>query len=73
MQVIDSQNPYFAQLPLSIECFQCETANILEGLEQACAEGWSEIDYDKGRSKAEYVGLCPNCRETFEHWPTSEA
>jgi Fe2+ or Zn2+ uptake regulation protein len=61
-----------AKVGFSIVCRECATASEVESNEQAFAEGWSEIDYAPRRQHTCYAGLCPDCRETFEHWPTNE-
>jgi hypothetical protein len=39
---------------------------------EAVVAGWSEIDYAPELPMANFVGLCPDCREAFENWPTAE-
>ena len=58
--------------PFSLVCSDCDAVTHIKNYEQAIAEGWSEIDYAPGLAMANNVGLCPDCRETFEHWPTDE-
>jgi hypothetical protein len=42
----------------------------IESNDQAMAEGWTGIDYAPDLPMANFVGLCPDCREKFEHWPS---
>jgi hypothetical protein len=53
---------------ISIVCRECNRAKTILSLDEATAEGWSDIDYYPAR----FVGLCPDCQERFDHWPTSE-
>jgi hypothetical protein len=43
----------------------------IESFDHATAEGWSGIDYAPDLPMANFIGLCPECRERFAHWPTA--
>ena len=62
-----SQNP--ADICFSLVCTECDAGLNVADYAQAMAEGWSEIDYVPNLPMANFVGLCPNCREGIEHWP----
>jgi hypothetical protein len=55
----------------SLVCRDCDAGMHIASLDQAVAEGWAEIDYAPDLPMANYVGLCPECRERFDHWPTA--
>ena len=57
---------------LSLACIECDARTQLPDCGHALAEGWSEIDYAPNVPNANCIGLCPDCREKFENWPTSE-
>jgi hypothetical protein len=44
----------------------------IRNYEQAMAEGWSDIDYAPDLPMANYLGLCPDCREEFERWLSTD-
>jgi hypothetical protein len=58
--------------PFSLVCRECDAGVDIDSYEQALAAGWSEIDYAPDLPMANFVGLCPDCREAFEDWPTAE-
>lgn len=60
-------------IPFTLVCRECDDGTHIKTYEQAMAEGWTEIDYAPALPMANYCGLCPDCRERFEHWPTLEA
>jgi hypothetical protein len=59
-------------VPFSLVCRECDAGMNIESHAQAVATGWTEIDYAPDLPMANYVGLCPDCRETFSHWPTND-
>jgi site-specific DNA-methyltransferase (adenine-specific) len=62
------QNTNHIRKDVTIVCRECKLAKTIPSLDHATAEGWSDIDY----YPAKFVGLCPDCQERFDHWPTSE-
>ncbi len=58
--------------PFSLVCLECDAGMHIESHAQAIAEGWTDIDYAPDLPMANYLGLCPDCREAFEKWPTAE-
>lgn len=58
-------------VPFSLVCSECDAGSHIESHEQAVAEGWSNIDYAPSLPMANYIGLCPDCRETMNHWPAT--
>ena len=62
-----------ADVPFSLVCSECDAGSHVENWEQAVAEGWSDIDYAPSLPMANYIGLCPECRETIDHWPLPDA
>ncbi len=67
------QHKTAADVPFTLVCSECDAGMEIDSHEQAVAEGWTDIDYRPDLPMANYVGLCPTCRETFDHWPTTEA
>jgi hypothetical protein len=59
-------------VPFSLVCSECDAGTDIASHDQAVAEGWTGIDYAPDLPMANFVGLCPECREQFEHWPTPE-
>ena len=56
-------------VPFSLVCYECDAGMYIESHGQATAEGWMEIDYAPDLPMANYIGLCPDCREQYGHWP----
>jgi hypothetical protein len=56
----------------SLVCLHCDAGMHIESHDQAVCEGWTDIDYAPELPMANYTGLCPDCREMPDHWPTSE-
>jgi hypothetical protein len=52
----------------SLVCYDCDAGMNVGSEQQAVSEGWSDIDYAPNLPQANYVGLCPDCKERFEHW-----
>jgi hypothetical protein len=65
-------NKTIKDVPFTLTCSECDAGMEIESHEHAVAEGWTDIDYRPDLPMANYVGLCPVCRETFDHWPTGE-
>lgn len=59
-------------VPFSLVCSECDAGMNIESLEQATTEGWTEIDYAPDLPMANFIGLCPDCREGIGFWPTAE-
>ena len=52
-------------VPFSLVCCECDAGMNVADYEQAMADGWTGIDYAPDLPMANYVGLCPDCRERF--------
>jgi hypothetical protein len=59
----------FDYVHFSLVCIHCDAGMGVESEDQAVADGWTDIDYAPGLPMANFVGLCPDCREAFERWP----
>lgn len=59
-------------VPFSLVCSECDAGMGIASYEQAMAEGWTDIDYAPDLPMANFIGVCPDCRERFGHWPTAE-
>lgn len=62
-----------ADVPFSLVCSECDAGMNIDSHDQGAAEGWTDINYAPDLPMANYVGLCPDCREAYERWPVSEA
>jgi hypothetical protein len=60
------------EAPFSLVCRECDAGMDMRSSDQSLAAGWCEIDYTPELPMANFAGLCPDCRESFEHWPTAE-
>ena len=65
-----SQQSHDSAVPFSLVCSDCDAGMNVGSNDQAMAEGWTGIDYAPGLPMANFVGLCPDCREKYEHWQT---
>lgn len=65
-------NKTFKDVPFTLTCAECDAGTGIGSHEQAVAEGWTEITYAPDLPMANYVGLCPECLELCENWPTGE-
>ena len=61
-----------ADVPFSLVCSDCDAGMEIRTHDQALAEGWTNIDYAPFLPMANFIGLCPECRECFDHWPTAD-
>jgi hypothetical protein len=52
-------------VPFSLVCSECDAGMEIETYDQALAEGWTDIDYAPDLPMANFIGLCPNCREQY--------
>jgi hypothetical protein len=59
-------------VPFSLVCSECDAGTDIESHDQATAEGWTDIDYAPDLPMANFIGLCPDCREGVAFWPTAE-
>jgi hypothetical protein len=59
-------------VPFSLVCSDCDAGMEIRKYDQALAEGWTNVDYAPDLPMANFIGLCPECREYFEHWPTAD-
>ncbi len=60
---------HLTDVAFSLVCSECDAGTNVSSHEQAVAEGWSDVDYAPDLPMANFVGLCPDCREKYEHWP----
>lgn len=67
-----AQQDNSTDVPFSLVCRECGVGADGECHDQAVADGWSGIDYAPHLLAADFIGLCPECRERFGHWPTAE-
>lgn len=67
-----AQQQYSVDAPFLLVCRECGAEANDESHDQAMVEGWTEIDYSPHMLAANFIGLCPECREQFGHWPTAE-
>lgn len=67
-----NHHPTAADIPFTLVCYECDAGDGIDSHAQAVAEGWTSIDYAPDLPMANYVGLCPDCREAFERWPAAE-
>ena len=58
--------------PFTIVCAQCDAGNHITSYDQALAEGWARIEFAPDLPMANYVGVCPDCREDFEGLPQND-
>jgi hypothetical protein len=59
-------------IPFTLVCCDCDAGIEIESEAEAMADGWTDIDYAPELPMANYVGLCPDCQERYEHWPADE-
>lgn len=50
----------------SLVCCSCDDGSHIHCLEEALAEGWTDITEDLELAQANYVGCCPDCRRLSE-------
>jgi len=55
-----------ADVPFSLTCEGCDGGMEIESYEAAIAAGWTEIDYAPDLPMANFLGLCPVCRQWRE-------
>lgn len=60
------------EAPFTLVCLECDAGLDIRSEEQAKAAGWTQIDYAPKLPMANYVGLCADCQEKYNNWPTSE-
>jgi hypothetical protein len=59
-------------VPFTLVCRECDAGMDIASEQAAYAAGWTDIDYFPGLPMANFAGLCPECQERFENWPTNE-
>jgi hypothetical protein len=67
-----NQKPNYINVPFTLVCQECDAGMDIESEEQAVAEGWTDIDYAPHLPMANFIGLCSDCRESFENWPVAD-
>jgi Fe2+ or Zn2+ uptake regulation protein len=50
----------------SLVCERCDAGSEIETFEDALNEGWSDIGYEPDCPMANFIGLCPDCRQREE-------
>lgn len=50
----------------SLVCERCDAGMEVDTYEQALDEAWTSISYEPDLSMANFLGLCPDCREAEE-------
>ena len=55
-----------ADVPFSLACEGCDGGMEIESYEQSLAVGWTEIRYTPDLPMANFLGLCPECRQKQE-------
>jgi hypothetical protein len=55
-----------ADVPFSLVCDTCDGGMEIESYEAAIAAGWTDIIYAPALSMANFLGLCPKCRQREE-------
>jgi hypothetical protein len=53
-------------VPFSLVCEQCDAGMEIGSYEEAVAQGWHFIQYAPDLPMANFVGLCPACRQAEE-------
>jgi uncharacterized protein YlaI len=54
----------------TLVCRECDAGMDIESEQEAYAAGWTDIEYSPDLPMANFAGLCPECQEKFENWPT---
>ena len=52
-----------ADVPFSLACEGCDGVMEIESYEAALAAGWTGIVYAPDLLQANFLGLCPQCRQ----------
>jgi hypothetical protein len=52
--------------PFTLVCAQCDAGDHITSYDQALTEGWTRIEFAPDLPMANYVGICPDCRDDFE-------
>lgn len=60
---MNQPHEHAAEIPFTLVCSNCDAGMDIESEAEALAAGWTEIDYAPELPMANYVGLCPDCRE----------
>lgn len=50
----------------SLVCERCDAGTEIETYEDALNCGWSDISYEPDCPMANFIGLCPDCRQREE-------
>jgi hypothetical protein len=57
----------------SICCFECDAGSHIASLEEAAAEGWTEISSDDNQRVSSHLGYCPECSSHPRAWRSGGA
>ncbi len=52
------------EVPLSLMCYVCDAGTEIDTLEKAGKAGWRGIAYDPDGLSWNFIGHCPECKET---------
>jgi len=55
-----------SDVPFSLVCQSCDAGIGIESFEAALAAGWTEVCFDPDLPMANFIGLCPECRQWEE-------
>lgn len=53
-------------VPFSLVCLTCDLGAGIDSYEEALAGGWTDICYAPDLPMANFLGLCPECRQWQE-------
>lgn len=53
-------------VPFSLTCEQCDAGMEIGSYEEAIEQGWTDIVYAPEQLMANFLGLCPECRQRLE-------
>ncbi len=49
--------------PFSLVCIHCDAGMEIGSYEEALAQSWTEVSYAPDLPMANFIGLCPACRQ----------
>lgn len=53
-------------VPFTLTCIQCDAGTDIESFEHAMEQGWRLIEYTPDLPMANFLGVCPDCRDGFD-------
>ncbi len=54
------------EVPFSLTCEECDGGMEIGSYEEAVEQGWTGIEYTPEQMLANFLGLCPECRQRLE-------